>query len=270
MSNRARGVPPQDRAAVNAGIDPKWYSPYEVGPFEDISTSNTEQDIRAGLRKPADADIPAKYSSDQEMSKPVLFYGKPGQLDDCITYCDVKCLVDGIAEDRSRCGLLASLFRGQALHWLTSQIKTVPKTLTDYEEFKETVRNAFGLSEEATRAKAARRLGTISQKGPCQLYAIEFRQLKDTLRLDEQTSKAAFIRGLKQHVREAIVTTGPHDTLTDLIEESVRIDTELYNARRQAGSSGKGKRARGTLKCHACGKFGHKATECRTVKQEQY
>lgn len=280
MSSNRRGVPPQYRPAANRGFTSEQLplvSPYEVGPADSISTHNTSQDIRAGLRSVPQVaqgteNLANQSPTKDDMSKPVLFYGKPNQLEDVITFCDVKILVDGLTSDERKCGLLASLFRGQALHWLTSQLKSSPKLLTeDYEDFKFNVKNAFGLSAEAATAKAARRLATISQRGPCQLYAIEFRQVSDALGLDDATARASFQRGLKLHVREAVVTTGPHSTLSDLIEEAVRIDTELYNARRQARSGGRqqGKGSGGTIKCHSCGKFGHKASECR-IKREQF
>lgn len=205
-----------------------------------------------------------------EMSKPVLFYGKPGQLDDVLTYAEITNTLQGNADDRSQSGLLASLFRGQALHWLTRELQANQFLFRDYTKFKERVKDAFGLSAEAEKARAARRLASISQRGPAQQYAIEFRQIIDALKLDDATAKATFKRGLKLHVREAIVTAGVDGTFEEVVTEAVRIDTELYHARRQAGSrSGQQRQGgKGTLKCHSCGKFGHKARECRSGKQE--
>jgi hypothetical protein len=218
------------------------------------------------------ATTSSTQSRSSDMSKPVLFYGKPNQIEDVLTYVTIRNITDQNTTDQQQCGLLASLFRGQALSWLTQQISDQPKLLNDYDGFVTSVNSAFGLSAEASRAKAARKLSTIHQRGPAQLYAIEFRSIAISLRLDDATARANYTRGLKQHVREAMVSSGPHFTLDDLIKESVRIDTELYHARRQARPAGAayGQGSRGTIKCHSCGKFGHKSSQCRskTIKQE--
>jgi hypothetical protein len=166
------------------------------------------------------------------------------------------------------------LFRGQALHWLTNELATNTSLLHDYNSFQKELQSAFGVSEKVEQQSAARRIANITQRGPVQLYAIEFRQLSKTLGYTDATAKAQFTRGLKLHVREALITSDQDGDLEDLIEEAQRLDTELYSARRPARpgqSQGAGQPgARGQLKCHSCGKFGHKARDCRNkgVKQE--
>jgi hypothetical protein len=212
---------------------------------------------------------PSHHIRIDPMSKAVYFYGKPSQLDDVITYADITNLINGIDTENNKCATLASLFRGQALHWLTATKSATPKLLDDYEEFKATLTRAFGVSDLVKVQRATQRLSTISQRGPVQLYAIEFRQIAATLKLDEQAAKAAFRRGLKLHVKEALAATAEDegDTLEDIINEAARIDTELYSARKSSRGSSKGagkNDGRGTIKCHNCGKFGHKANACRS------
>jgi hypothetical protein len=210
----------------------------------------------------------------EEMSKPVLFYGKPSQLDDVLTFADIKNLTDGNHTDESQCGLLASLFRGQALHWLTALLKQKPEVLKDYAKFKVQLTTAFGVSDDVRKSQAAQRLNTCSQRGPVQLYAIEMRQLFQTLGCDDATSRAYFKKGLKLHVREALIASGEQDSLNELIEEAARIDTELYAAKRpQRGGQRAGRQGpAGGVKCHSCGKFGHVSRNCRKkeIKTEQW
>jgi len=212
-------------------------------------------------------------SSDDDMSKPVLFYGKPNQLEDVLTFAAIKNIVDGNQTDQSQCGLLASLFRGQALHWLTAQMQADPELLDSYDDFKAKLCLDFGLSDSARRANAAQRLATTTQRGPVQLYAIEMRQLFQVLDIKDEQAITHFSRGLKLHIREALVSSGQYTKLDQLISEAARIDTELYNARRPSGG-GRGRQQRqGSsqgIKCHTCGKFGHKARECRSTKTETY
>jgi hypothetical protein len=61
-----------------------------------------------------------------EMSKPVLFYGKPNQLDDVLTYIHVKNLVDQNTTNEETSASLASTFRGAALQWPTQQLRDNP------------------------------------------------------------------------------------------------------------------------------------------------
>jgi hypothetical protein len=110
------------------------------------------------------------------MSKPVLFYGKPSQLEDVLTYVRVQFLVQGTSSDQ-KAPVLAQSFRGQALNWLTNQLNVEPDLLVDYDAFVEQVKSGFGLSPAAATSQAARRYVNCHQKASIQLYAVEFRQL---------------------------------------------------------------------------------------------
>jgi len=237
-------------------------------------TYSSLQDTPKELLAQFPRDTPQKGTDDEDMSKPVLFYGKPSQLDDVLTYVTIRNIVEANQTDQSQCGLLASLFRGQALHWLTAKLASTPKILDDYDEFTSALRTEFGLSDDARKGHAAQRLSTTYQKGPVQLYAIEMRNLFQTLSIDDDSARAYFIRGLKLHVREALVASGEYGTLDRLVDEAIRIDTGLYNARKPQRVRGMGGKtsSRGQLKCHNCGKFGHKASVCRSgkIKTEEY
>lgn len=203
------------------------------------------------------------------MSKSPQFYGKPGQLEPVLTYCFVKAIADGITDDEEKCGRLASLFRGPALSWLTAVLASTPKILTDYNEFVATLKSQFGVSDTAKQHQAAKALRNLSQKGSAQLYAIQLEQLCATLGHSDATTLTYFLEGLKLHVREALITQGGKtiSTYSAAKTEAIRIDTELYNARRRgAGRTGQGqaKDSSGGVKCHKCGRFGHKKSQCKS------
>jgi len=205
------------------------------------------------------------------MSKPVLFYGKPSQLQDTVTHVRMQNLLSNTTSEKEKCARLASTFRGSALRWLTTEVNLQPSILHDYDQFVEKVSNAFALTEVAAKAKAARRYANLYQKTSAQLYGIEFKQLSTQLNIPDSTAVAQFVKGLKSHIREALIIQDETDDLDKAIEEAVRIDSQLYSSKR-AFSGNNTRTSKGTKsytqgKCHKCGQFGHKAKQC-PIKSE--
>lgn len=190
--------------------------PYRGEPTRD---DENLQDEASGARK-----------TPEEMSKPVLFYGKPSQLDQVLTFATVKYLADGTTTDKAKCGYLASLFRGTALNWLTSQIARDEDILDNYEDFLAAVKDAFALDESAKKAQAARQLANLRQKGSVQDYALKFQDLALDAGLNAQTAIAYFTKGLKPAIRSALIISDERSTLADAVTEAVRIDSQLYYA----------------------------------------
>jgi len=220
----------------------------------------------------AEFSVPkAERSRVDEMSKPVLFYGKPNQLDDVLTFVSVKNLVDGTTEPEKKSAALAALFRGAALTWLSQQLKLDSDLLSDYDVFVENVQATFGLSTAAQLAQSSRKYANCYQKASVQLYALEFKQLSTSLNIPEVTATAQFVKGLKSHLREAlIINDDANDSLDDVIAEAQRIDSQLFTSKRGGRfKQGQGSKPSGTGsgKCHSCGQFGHKAKDCK-VKRE--
>jgi hypothetical protein len=193
------------------------------------ATPSTSADITGDLRDTVltDAPAPAPRRTDKEMSKPVLFYGKPSQIDDVLTHVTVKFLADNITDHGPRCGYLASLYRGPALTWLSQYLRT--HQLDDYDEFVEQTKQAFALTDEALQGQLNRQLTQLRQKGSVQNYALNFRQLQLQLNLPAATAIACFKAGLKPHIQRALVTDNSSTTLEDHIGEATRIDSEFYN-----------------------------------------
>jgi len=174
-----------------------------------------------------------------EMSKPVLFYGKPSQVDDVITFCTVKFLADNTTDETQKAGYLASLFRGSALAWLTSYLAT--HTLDDYTELTEQIRAKFGLSHTALQGLYARQLAALRQKSSVQAFGLEFRELSEKVGLPDAAAQAQFIKGLKIHIQRTLVASDDYTDLNTLIDEATRIDSQLYNIGRQGNNGYQGK-----------------------------
>lgn len=180
------------------------------------------------------------------MSKAVTFSGKPSQLDDCLTYCDVSLAADGITDDTRKAGTLASLLRGPALQWYSRKLSEPGSTISrDYEELKAQLRKGFGISPQAKKLQAARQLAGLYQKKSVSDYAFKFEQLATDAGLNQETKVAFFQKGLKQDVKKAIILTRDDDDDYDtIVQEAVRVDTELYYATSHARTG----KVRGTFR----------------------
>jgi len=273
-SRRPAGLDPYERAAVDQHTDPREKHLIGVPQQRSRDPVQNEKLLPGDLAKVIRNPVPTRRSSD-DMSKAPQFYGKPGQLEPVLTYCLVKSLADTTITDQAKCGTLASLFRGPALSWLTSTLESTPKLLNDYEEFVDTLKSEFGVTDTAKQHQAAKALRNLNQKGSAQLYAIQLEQYCKVLGHSDATQLTYFLEGLKLHVREALITKGAENrTYNQAKAEAIRIDTELYNARRRgAGRTGQGQAEKshsGGIKCHKCGRFGHKKNQCKSTGGEQF
>lgn len=285
---RSRQVPPPRFPAPDTqpslGTTPYTQIPElqtrSISPSSSLSIVSERFNTRVTTTPPAaqpQQENPAKQPRRRlsDMSKAPQFYGKPGQLEPVLTYCMVKSLANSQESDEEKCGHLASLFRGPALTWLTSTLESTPKILGNYKEFVATLKAQFGVSDTAKKHQAAKALRNLTQKGSAQLYAIALEQHCAVLGHSDELKLTYFIEGLKLHVREALITRGNESrTYSTAKEEAIRIDTELYNARRRgAGRTGQGQARQsqsGGIKCHKCGQFGHKKSACRSSGREEF
>lgn len=266
-----RGVPPHRRILTDLPHNPSLRASALLGSAYRPGTGQSpDESSSSGESSEEEETLQKTRRNSDDMSKSPQFYGKPGQLEPVLTYCFVKAIADGISDDNEKCGRLASLFRGPALSWLTATLATTPKILSDYDEFVATLKSQFGVSDTAKQHQAAKALRNLTQKGSAQLYAIQLEQLCLTLGHSDATQLTYFLEGLKLHVREALITQGGKtvSTYQAAKDEAIRIDTELYNARRRgAGRTGQGQAnnsSSGGIKCHKCGRFGHKKHQCKS------
>ena len=102
-------------------------------------------------------------------------------------------------------------------------------------------------------------------------YTLEFNELADILEWNDSIRLVTYPRGLKQHIREALITNGPYDNDDDepaffrMTREAERLDSELFSVRRSGPRFGRGGQTGGRFagKCNSCGQFSHKARDCR-------
>lgn len=206
-----------------------------------------------------------------DMSKAPLFFGKPGQFEQITTWCEINHLTnDELAQDkRKQAAHFASLFRGPVLTWFAKNPHK-ESLLQNYVILKEAVKVQWDKSDAVKEADAARRISTIYQRKAVSQYALEFTQLADTLKWPESARIAQFKRGLKKHVKEALVSSDNTTTFEELVAEAERIDAELYSIRRPFGRGNTPGRGGFKGKCNSCGQFGHKARDCKKDDKRNY
>lgn len=224
-------------------LRPRKINPDEIT-LSSSSASSEDSDIEI-----AEASQRVKKRT-SEMSKPVLFYGKPNQLPQVLTYCKVKFLADGSddSEDTSQqAAQLASLFRGPALTWLTEQLQSDKHLLDDYDAFAGKVHDTFALDRHAEEAQAASALANCRQTSSVQEYALRFQTLAKKAAIPDPTAVAFFQKGLKQHIRQSLIVTNQNGKLEHVIAEAARIDAQTYysksgNSRSGGHSTNRGRR----------------------------
>jgi hypothetical protein len=267
--------PTEDQEPTSQPLD----SPEDSTSEEEDSESESSDSVKSEL-----PDAPPPYSPrttaeraytgrfEEDMSKPVLFYGKTSQLENVLTHVSLKFELEDVRKDEKKCALLASTFRGQALSWYTNQLRVSRDLNSDYDEFLALVKSAFGENTEAKNAQDARKYANLYQKTSVQLYAITFQQLAASLGIPEATQVAQFKKGLKANVRNALIIQGESSTITKLIEDAIKLDSQFYSSNRGRANHHGGKgttQGKNAGKCHSCGQFGHKAKDCK-VKREAF
>jgi hypothetical protein len=180
----------------------------------------------------------------EDMSKPITFSGKPRQLEPCLTYVQVRCIAENITTGQQKAGVLASLFRGPALSWLTTSLKLTPTILQDFDELVTQLRSTFGTTPQAQKLQAANAITSLRQKGSVQDYEQRFSVLAAEAELTPEIQAALFAKGLKPKIREALIVSDAADTYDEIAREAKRLDAEFYFAgvsRSQARSNKGGK-----------------------------
>lgn len=217
----------------------------------------------------------------EEMSKEeITFTGKANELDQLKLLCQLEFATNTKLDGKAKqAAFFAKRFRGKALTWLVRKQKENSELLSSYADLLEATETAFGLSSETRKATAAKQLPNLKQTTSVQAYIQTFDACVDQLTIDESLKKTFFVKGLKLHVREALVASGSYTDYGETREEAQRIDEELFNAKRfsrrsgnRGGQGGASTAREGTGKfrgkCHGCGQFGHRKAECPA--QQQY
>lgn len=270
---------PEEEIRYDEG-DPAYYTTSEPSeseitktPRHDYPESSTDNDddYNAYFFLADTSTLSINIGEDDMSKSQVLFFGKPHQLDQLQTYVEIKFITDDeFSENKKKqAAYFASLFRGPALAWLTKERKEDPGLFNSYPALLSKTHNAFGQNYQTRMQQANRQITNINQRGSVQQHALHFQQLIDILQWNDEAAKAHFLRSLKRHIREALIAKGTNDyDLNELYTEAIRIDEELFTAKRDTtyGNRRYATKTGFKGKCNSCGKFGHKARECKATR----
>jgi hypothetical protein len=172
-----------------------------------------------------------------KVQKPDLFYGDRYKLEGWLLQWDLFFLFeDDNIEDIKKAALVASYLRGPAQTWVTPYLKqflgdggddTVKRMFSDWLEFKEKLRQSFAVAKEPLIAE--RKIQRLRQTTSASDYANEFQKYSIQTDWNDVALMRMYKQGLKDKVRIELMRSGAEiTTVEQLIEESIRLDNELY------------------------------------------
>ena len=145
--------------------------------------------------------------------------------------------------EESRVGLVGTLLTGQALSWFAPLFEKQSPILNNFETFLEAFAEAFGKHDKArwatTKIRSLRQ-GTRSAS----VYASDFRQLACDINWDEEALMSQFYWGLRDDVKDLLLSLPDPQTLNEAISQAVKCDNRLFQRRQD-------QRSRQQMNCHA-------------------
>jgi hypothetical protein len=188
----------------------------------------------ASMNTPAETS----YGKATKVARPDLFYGDRNKLEGWLLQWDLffKFEDENVEDDDKAC-LVASYLRGTAQTWVTPYLTkylnsdnddaAITRMFDEFDEFKEKLRKSFTVPNEPLVAeRAIQRLRQTKSAGD---YANEFQRYSIQTSWNDAALMRMYKQGLKDKVRIELMRSGTTiDTLDQLIEESVRLDNELY------------------------------------------
>jgi hypothetical protein len=144
----------------------------------------------------------------------------------------------------------ASYLRGEAAKWIEPFLSdyfensTRPQRIMyttqvifgSFEGFRTEIRRVFGDIDAVKTAE--RKLFMLKQTGSAINYSTEFRKYANQTNWGTAALLSHYHRGLKDQIKLELARMGPIDNISDLIEETVRIDNRFYEYARDKQFNG--------------------------------
>jgi hypothetical protein len=183
-----------------------------------------------------------------KISKIPLYHGEREKLDDWLLHCEFHFYRNTIVGHKPLKAV--EHLRDEAFKWvkpfLTQYLENdendpaIVNMFQDWTEFKKCIRRALGTIKET--AKAEYQIQNIRQNGSTADYANKFREYSTQLEWNDDALIRMYRQGLKPDVRAELMRTGIKiETLDALIDESIRLDNELYQFRMENRAYGFGR-----------------------------
>lgn len=175
-------------------------------------------------------------SSKIKCNLPETFHGTRSKLPSFISALRIYISMNSIqfTTEKSKVLFAISFLKDAAFSWVEPFVRnamdpTVAEEesfFNNFEEFLAELQLTFGDIDR--KAKAERDIQFVRQKTSVSLYATEFQQIASHLDWNEPALVFQFYKGLKESVKDEVSRLGRPNTLTEIIETSVRLDNRLY------------------------------------------
>ena len=188
---------------------------------------------------PQPSTVTAKEkTSEPKVASPDFFSGSRQGLTPFLT--QVK-MVIGLQPSRyptekTKVLYVGSFLRGTALLWFQPYVGKTPEDpiINDFELFCSKLKELFGDPDE--EGTAERNLYSLKQKGSATTYLADFQRYAVLVGWNDKAKMAQFYRGLKDVIKDELARQDKAETLHDLMEQAVKIDTRVYERSLEKGA----------------------------------
>jgi hypothetical protein len=194
-------------------------------------------------------DMPTSLGKGR-MDKVPEYHGQRSMVDTWLLHCDLHFHVNDSIDSTDKAVLATTRLRGDAFSWVKPHLQrymddndtdaNITMMFEDWDEFKRQLRQVFGMHKSTIVAE--RKIQELRQVNSVADYANQFRQYATQIKWNDEALRHMFRKGLKPQVREELMrTSATTDTLEQLVDESIRLDNELYQLRLETAQySGRG------------------------------
>ncbi|KAH7292053.1 hypothetical protein KP509_29G049500 [Ceratopteris richardii] len=145
---------------------------------------------------------------------------------------------DRYPDDASKVGFIGTLLYGQALSWFAPILEKDMAVLHNYEAFLGELVATFGDAD--TSRVAETKLRKLRQGNrPASTYASEFRQLICDLTWHEDYFISQFRWGLRDDVKDLLLTMPEVKTLNEYINQAIQCDNHLFERKQEKQVEGR-------------------------------
>ncbi|RXK39408.1 hypothetical protein M231_03361 [Tremella mesenterica] len=193
-----------------------------------------EQDLASAQLHQAPTTITSK--KEPKINSPAPFSGRKDEAMEFLLKCDMvfDTQPQTYALNTTRIAFVTNLLKDEAYRWVMPHLMLPqdqkPAWVQDWSLFKEEFKRMF---EDTNIIETARhKLKTLRQTGSATSYATEFQRHAAYLNWNDEALRHNFFDGLKDDVKDKILTPNNFKTFGDLVNNSIKWDDLLFQRRK--------------------------------------
>ena len=181
---------------------------------------------------PAAQTLPIQQQKEPRVSLPEKFDGTRSKFRGFVNQIRLVIFLqpERYPTEASRVGLVGTLLAGQALSWFAPLFEKRSAILNNFETFLVAFAEAFGEHDKARWATT--KIRSLQQGSrSASVYASDFRQLACDINWDEEALKSQFYWGLRDDVKDLLLSLPDPQTINEAISQAVKCDNRLFQHR---------------------------------------